>query len=620
MAETDMKRSHGVLQDIKAASTRVLRTARQTQPLSSGEKPKASSAHREAVQSGPVGRPPLIAAVEDFHEEQVDELLKQGAAVDAQDALGNTALIYAVRKQSLRMVTSLLEHGASVDLRGHLGRTALMQAAMGRDQAVLKLCLKHTTNLDVQDSSGDTAMSYAKAHQRKHVEVLEEARRNPVQVHIPDFSKGELQTIVGLEVQHEESASVPKELVDSAVCTQDAIARHVTMASMVEKVDEIGSEETENTDAIGKEEDSCQAASRDVVFLQRIWPSVFRAEKQQIFSELIRKHVNLSTLVEDAFETTLQVHSGKSSANFEQLRQQSDADAFLALYDDVYLMGKSSTLRKGALVPRRREFKVVLKQESLSEEHLYDLLVATIEQRRELTEAEWNNAVAGIPDSAALSALILFGPTNMLVGAIRGIGAHPRHKPSHGGDAERLERQDEGTPTAPEGASETWSLHANLKAALEQYDGRVGDLVIGVLMHQLSRNGLRFREEQISSRINEESASAGSKEEQETARKWLQLLRIQDVTTRSVALRRIQELQEALDKGEPPKAVAKEMVVGIMILHARSDRRKLPYAQKLQDAKAAHLSLLQRVLVPEDSSTQAHMQRVTDTLNCRGSS
>eukprot|EP00975_Prorocentrum_lima_P031240 6557281-Prorocentrum_lima.AAC.1 len=73
-------------------------------------------------------------------------------------------------------------------------------------------------------------------------------------------------------------------------------------------------------------------------------------------------------------------------------------------------------------------------------------------------------------------------------------------------------------------------------------------------MHQLSRNGLRFREEQISSRINEESASAGSKEEQETARKWLQLLRIQDVTTRSVALRRIQELQEALDKGEPPKA------------------------------------------------------------------
>ena len=41
-------------------------------------------------------------------------LIQNGASVNAQDAMGNTALMYAVQKGSIETVKTLLEHGADI--------------------------------------------------------------------------------------------------------------------------------------------------------------------------------------------------------------------------------------------------------------------------------------------------------------------------------------------------------------------------------------------------------------------------------------------------------------------------------------------------------------------------
>jgi ankyrin repeat protein len=119
----------------------------------------------------------LIQAAAAGNAAAVEELLQQGADINAQGRFGNTPLMMAVQSDKVDMVKLLLKKGADPD---GLGGAALLTAIDGDNLEIVKLLLEGGANTDVAENDGTTPLT--KAVQRNHtamVKLLLEKGANP---------------------------------------------------------------------------------------------------------------------------------------------------------------------------------------------------------------------------------------------------------------------------------------------------------------------------------------------------------------------------------------------------------------------------------------------------------
>ena len=93
--------------------------------------------------------------------EEIKELLKKGADVNASDKYGRTALMMAARLGTLDVVKCLVEHGADFEAKDKDGWTALIKAAIFGKLDVVKCLAECGADLDVKDKNGRTALMKA---------------------------------------------------------------------------------------------------------------------------------------------------------------------------------------------------------------------------------------------------------------------------------------------------------------------------------------------------------------------------------------------------------------------------------------------------------------------------
>ena len=110
--------------------------------------------------------------------EEIKELLKKGADVNASDKYGDTALMVAATLGKLDIVKCLVELGADLEAQDKNGRTALMKAARDGYLEVVEYLVQNGADLEAKDKYGRTALNTAKYHGRDDcVEFLEEYQK-----------------------------------------------------------------------------------------------------------------------------------------------------------------------------------------------------------------------------------------------------------------------------------------------------------------------------------------------------------------------------------------------------------------------------------------------------------
>ena len=94
--------------------------------------------------------------------EEIKELLKKGADLEAKDKYGDTALMRAAFKGQLDVVKCFVELGADLDEKDGVGKTALMIAAAWGKSDVVKYLAECGAGVDASDEEGRTALDIAK--------------------------------------------------------------------------------------------------------------------------------------------------------------------------------------------------------------------------------------------------------------------------------------------------------------------------------------------------------------------------------------------------------------------------------------------------------------------------
>ncbi|CAM6000394.1 unnamed protein product [Sphagnum balticum] len=103
----------------------------------------------------------MIEAARKNLPKTVDELLKSGAEINAQDAEGWTALMEAADRGFIDLLDHLIAQGADLNIRSKQGKTALIYAARCGFSDCATALIKAGADLDIQDLKGRNALIYA---------------------------------------------------------------------------------------------------------------------------------------------------------------------------------------------------------------------------------------------------------------------------------------------------------------------------------------------------------------------------------------------------------------------------------------------------------------------------
>ena len=101
------------------------------------------------------GITPLHIASVKGNVEEVQDLLSQGADINAKDKDGYTPLYYACAINSLAVVKCLIEAGADVNAKSNCGALPLYWASKGEKVAQLKYLIANKLDTDDQDKQED---------------------------------------------------------------------------------------------------------------------------------------------------------------------------------------------------------------------------------------------------------------------------------------------------------------------------------------------------------------------------------------------------------------------------------------------------------------------------------
>ena len=102
----------------------------------------------------------LIEAAEAGRPEEVEELLEEGASVDATDAAGRTALVAAAYGNHIAVAEALIDAGADVNTQDASQQSAYLIATseVGDDLRLLELTLEHGADVNAKDSYNGTGL------------------------------------------------------------------------------------------------------------------------------------------------------------------------------------------------------------------------------------------------------------------------------------------------------------------------------------------------------------------------------------------------------------------------------------------------------------------------------
>lgn len=108
----------------------------------------------------------LIRSAKEGRLEDVRDLLKQGADVNARTDSGATALMWACFFGKLEVVNELLRNGADVNAKDNKGWTALMTAAEQGYPEVMELLIAKGADVNAKNAESQTALTYAMGRKR----------------------------------------------------------------------------------------------------------------------------------------------------------------------------------------------------------------------------------------------------------------------------------------------------------------------------------------------------------------------------------------------------------------------------------------------------------------------
>ena len=101
--------------------------------------------------------------------QQIEQLISNGADINAQGTNGYTALIGAVLYGHKEICELLIAHSADVNAQDAYGRTALIWAALRGHKEICELLIAHSANVNAQDKDGYTALMIAAERSRKEI-------------------------------------------------------------------------------------------------------------------------------------------------------------------------------------------------------------------------------------------------------------------------------------------------------------------------------------------------------------------------------------------------------------------------------------------------------------------
>jgi ankyrin repeat protein len=112
----------------------------------------------------------LITAIKRKNLNEVKDIIKSGASVNAKDSFSYTPLMWAARIGSVKIAKFLIEKGADVNAKNNGGMTALMHAKAYCHEKVARLLIKSGARVRARDIDGHDAdwYSFVYGHIFKH--------------------------------------------------------------------------------------------------------------------------------------------------------------------------------------------------------------------------------------------------------------------------------------------------------------------------------------------------------------------------------------------------------------------------------------------------------------------
>lgn len=128
----------------------------------------------------------LLAAAAAGRAEEVAQLVRSGAPLEARDAQGRSALLRAVAENHLGVAKTLLEAGASPNTQAANRDTPwLLAGALGRAEIIAAM-LPHRPDLSIRNRFGGNAL--IPACERGHVEAVQVLLRSGIDLdHVNDL-------------------------------------------------------------------------------------------------------------------------------------------------------------------------------------------------------------------------------------------------------------------------------------------------------------------------------------------------------------------------------------------------------------------------------------------------
>jgi Zn-dependent protease with chaperone function len=121
------------------------------------------------IELGVEGTTPLMRAAYNDDVEQINQLISEGADLEAKDIEGSTALDWAVYGYSYEAAETLLEAGANPNTSDEYGSTPLINAVFNEDTEMVKLLMKYGADPNIKDHEGMSAIDHAKEFKDKEM-------------------------------------------------------------------------------------------------------------------------------------------------------------------------------------------------------------------------------------------------------------------------------------------------------------------------------------------------------------------------------------------------------------------------------------------------------------------